>query len=94
MSTAVANNTIGAFEARRKFGNILRKVEIKGESFVVERHGEAVAAVVPFRVYKQWKLAREAFFEKMRLVSQRANVPEDKAEKIVDKATAAIRMRK
>lgn len=94
MSNATGDKTIGAFEARRKFGNILHEVEVKGESFVVKKHGEAVAAVVPFQLYKQWKRSREAFFEKMRLVSERANVPEAEAEKIVREAIAAVRTQK
>lgn len=61
--------TIGAFEARRQFGKIPREVVAKGDQFVVERHGDAVAAVVPIEVYEQWQRRREAFFAKMRAAS-------------------------
>ena len=94
MNTPTTDKTIGAFEARRKFGNILREVEIKGDSFVVERHGEAVAALVPMQVYEQWKQRRNTFFAKMREVSTKANVPEIEAEKRASEAIAATRARK
>ncbi|HBQ29249.1 hypothetical protein DK28_0201700 [Peptococcaceae bacterium SCADC1_2_3] len=65
---------IGAFEARRQFGKILQEVVAKGSQFVVERHGEPVAVVVPVEVYNQWKKARSEFFDRLRAVSERANL--------------------
>ncbi|CAN5268133.1 MAG: type II toxin-antitoxin system Phd/YefM family antitoxin [Chloroflexia bacterium] len=55
--------TIAAFDARRQFGKVLRDVETRGDSFVVERHGEPVAAVVPLHVYENAKRKRERLFE-------------------------------
>lgn len=82
---------IGAFEARRQFGKILQEVAGKGDKYVVERHGEAVAAVVPIEVYQQWKRRREAFFAKMRAASERAGMPEDEADKLVGEAVRVVR---
>lgn len=83
--------TIGAFAVRRQFGKVLRDVVAKGDSYVVERHGEAVAAVVPIEVYKQWKRERSAFFDKLRSAQERANLPPDEAEKMVVEAVKAVR---
>lgn len=83
--------TVKAFDARRQFGKILQEVAAKGDKFVVERHGEPIAAVVPIEVYQQWKRRRQAFFEKMRVVSQRANLTEEEAEKLVCEAVRAVR---
>lgn len=87
----VVDKKIGAFDARRKFGQILREVEIKGDRFVVERHGEAVAAVVPIGIYNQWKKSRKDFFAKIRAAADTANLSEKEAEKVITKAVKATR---
>ena len=83
--------TIGAFEARRSFGKILQEVTARGDKFVVERHGEAVAAVVPIEVYKQWKRARSEFFARLRAASQAANLSPEAAERLAAEAVEATR---
>ncbi|HLB12691.1 MAG TPA: type II toxin-antitoxin system Phd/YefM family antitoxin [Dehalococcoidia bacterium] len=83
--------TVPAFEARRNFGKILQEVLSRGDRYVVERHGEPVAALVPIEVYEQWKKARSAFFDKVREVSERANMPPEEAEALADEAVRAIR---
>ncbi|MCL5961189.1 MAG: type II toxin-antitoxin system Phd/YefM family antitoxin [Chloroflexi bacterium] len=83
--------TIGAFSARRQFGKVLQEVIARGDSYVVERHGEPVAAVVPIEVYEQWKRSRREFFDRLRAISERANLPEEEAEKLATEAVKAIR---
>ncbi len=83
--------TIGAFEARRKFGKFLQDVASRGDKIIVERHGEPVAAVVPIELYNQWKRERQRFFDQMREVSQRANLTEEEALQIVTEAQQAVR---
>lgn len=80
---------IGAFEARRQFGQILKEVEMKRESFVVERHGEAVAAVVPIAVYDQWKKGRKEFFDQIKSAADTANLDEEEAEEVIARALKA-----
>jgi hypothetical protein len=58
---------------------------------VIEKNGEPVAAVVPIELYEQWKRRREAFFEHMRQVAERANVPEDEAQALIEEAITAVR---
>ncbi len=40
--------TIGAYEARTHFSEVLREVE-RGETVTVTRHGVAIARIVPIR---------------------------------------------
>lgn len=82
---------IGAFEARRQFGQILKEVEMKGDSFLIERHGEAVAAVVPIGVYDQWKKDRKEFFDQIKAAADTANLDEEEAEEVIAKALKATR---
>jgi prevent-host-death family protein len=82
---------IGAFEARRSFGRILQDVAVKGEKVVVERHGEPIAAVVPIRVYEQWKKRREAFFDQMDQVARRVNLAPREAEELAQEVIQEVR---
>lgn len=79
---------IGAFEARRQFGKMLNDVNGKGDRIVVERHGEAIAAVVPMSVYRQWQQQRAAFFDQMRAIAERVDLTPEQAEA---EATTAAR---
>ena len=83
--------TVGAFDARRQFGRILQDVAVRGDKVVVERHGEPIAAVVPVHVYEQWKRRREAFFAKMRAVSEQASLSPEEAQRIAAESVQAVR---
>ena len=82
---------IAASEVRRSFGKLIQDVLSRGDQFVIERHGEAVAAVVPIEVYRQWQHRRQAFFDHMRQVSEQANVPDEDAEALAAEAVQAVR---
>ncbi len=82
---------IAAFVARRGFGRVLQDVLVRGDRFIVERHGEPVAAVVPIGVYEQWKCGRGAFFARIRAASERADMSPEDAEVLVEEAVRAIR---
>lgn len=83
--------TIGAFEARRSFGRVIQAVAARGDHFLIERHGEPVAAVVPIEVYEQYKRARSEFFGQMRAVSERAGLSPEEADALAREAVDAVR---
>ena len=83
--------TVAAFDARRQFGKMLQEVSARGDRFVVERHGEPVAALVPIAVYEQWKRGREEFFDRLQAIAERANVPSDEAEALAREAVQDVR---
>ena len=83
--------TIAAASARRQFGKVLDDVVAKGHNYVVERHGEQVAAVVPMDIYRQMKKEREKFFDKIRAAAERANLTPQEADKLAEEAVRAVR---
>ena len=85
--------TLSAWEARRQFGKVLREVARDGDAFIVESHGEPVAAVVPLRVLDSWERERRLFFDTIRTVSERANLSEEEAEHLVAEAIQRVRSR-
>ena len=86
--------TIGAFDVRRQFGKVLNEVVARGDTYVVARHGEPIAAVVPIAVYEQWKRTREGFFDRLEATAQRANLPDDEALALANDAVTAVRSRR
>lgn len=82
---------IAAFEVRRQLGKVLDDVIARGDSYIVERHGEAVAAVVPIKLYEQWKRSRDAFFDRMAEMAATAQMSEDEAMALALEAQQAVR---
>jgi len=85
-SPAIMEKVVAAFEARRNFGKILNLVTSTGERFVVEKHGEPVAAVVPIKIYEQWKREREEFFAQMETIAQEVNLSPQDADRLAAEA--------
>ncbi|MCC7105038.1 MAG: type II toxin-antitoxin system Phd/YefM family antitoxin [Chloroflexi bacterium] len=83
--------TVSAFQARRRFGKILEDVAGKGDAVVVERHGEAVAAVVPIDVYARWKRSRAEFFDRLRAIAESSNLTPEEADQLAQQAVQAVR---
>ena len=82
---------IGAFEARRQLGKVLQEVVANGDRYLVERHGEPVAAVVPIEVYRQWKDARKAFFERIAQASEHSGLTPEEAENLAGETITQVR---
>jgi len=84
--------TVSAFDARRQFGKVLDAVAGKGDSVVVERHGQAVAAVVPIERYNQWKQERERFLDVLDKAQMHADLSPEEAERIALEVVTAARL--
>jgi prevent-host-death family protein len=82
---------IGAWEARRTFGKILDTVGFRGDTVVVEKNGERLAAIVPIQMLDKWEEERTAFFDQMRVVSEQAAVPYEEAQELAEEALQAVR---
>lgn len=89
----VTEKTIGAFEIRRNFGRLIQGVLAKGDKYIVERHGEPVAVVVPLTVYKQWKQNRATLFDSLRKAQQQSDLTPQEAESLAREAVEVIRAR-
>ena len=64
--------TIGAFEAKTKLSELLERVS-KGESFVITKHGQPVAKLVPTNknVEPKRKMTAEEIIEGFRKIRER-----------------------
>ena len=46
---------IGAFEARRKFGQLLEEAFYNKDAFIIQRAGRPMAVIVSYDEYQQWR---------------------------------------
>ena len=85
--------TVGAYEARRQFGRLIEEAYYQKDSFVVERSGRPMAAIVPIDAYQRWqRVAREHVFLMLEEIWQRnAGVPDEVLEREVDLALDTLR---
>ena len=85
---------MGVTEARKEFSNLIRDVQYQGGAYVISRHGEKAAAVVPVQVYRDWKKQRKEFFDQIREIQDRADLSPEEARKLASEAVAAVRSEK
>ena len=83
---------LGVTEARKQFAQMIDEVKYRGDNYIIVRHGEPAAAVVPMEVYLQWKRERVELFDLIRSVrAENANADPDEVMKVVLEAQQAVR---
>ncbi len=86
------SQTLGAREARANFADLLGRVHYRGETVIVERSGKPMVAVIPVELYELLVAEREARFQVVDRLRERApDVPEEEVLDDVAEAIAAIR---
>lgn len=83
---------MGAREARTNFAELLGRVKYGGETFIVERSGKAMAALVPVELYERWLAEREKAFRVIdRIWSEQPDVDPAEIEADITEALEAVR---
>lgn len=85
--------TISAYEARRRFGQLLEETFYQKDHFVVERSGRPMAAIVPIEEYQKWqRLSKERVFTMLGEVWQRTHsLSEAELQADIDLALGMLR---
>jgi prevent-host-death family protein len=85
--------TISAYDARRKFGQLLEETFYQKDHFVVERSGKPMAVIVPIDDYHKWqRLSKERVFVLLEEVWARTqDVPEAELEADIEQALSMLR---
>lgn len=83
---------MGVTKAREMLRTILDEVQYRGDKYVISRHGEPAAVVVPLEIYENWKKQRRRLLELIQEV-QEANKDADPQEVMRDvlEAQQAVR---
>ena len=85
---------IGVTKAREEFSSIIKDVQYRSGAYVIKRHGEKAAAVVPIQVYQNWKKQRKGFFDQIRGIQERADLSPQESSQLATEAVAAVRSEK
>lgn len=83
--------TIGAFEVRRQFGKMLTGILSGGARYIIERHGEPVAVLVPLELYEQWQRGRGRFFDHIEVVAKSVSMAPKEADELIASAISEAR---
>lgn len=85
---------ISTLEIRHHLGELLNRVHLCDDQYVIERKGESLAAVVPIWQFEKWQEQRDIFFRKIEKVRVRnKNVPLETIEAEVNEAVLANKQR-
>lgn len=82
---------IGLAQARKEFSKVINNVQYQGESYIISRHGEDAAAIVPLQVYQNWIKQHENFFNSIREIQSAANLDPKQAKKLAKEAVTHTR---
>lgn len=83
---------ISAWEARRQFGSVLRRVSTERKSVIVESHGEPIAAIVPMNAYRRDLAERNEFLALLEKAQMNANMDEDEAMELALEVQREVRV--
>ena len=62
---------LGVTAARRQLSTIIDEVRYRGDNYVIVKHGEPAAAIVPMSLYRKWQSERQELFAAIREVQQK-----------------------
>jgi prevent-host-death family protein len=85
--------TISTLEARRQLGDILNRVALRRDQFIIERKGQALAAVVPIERLEQMQRAAALHLLDV-LERQEPSVTQAEADALANEAKHRVRRRR
>ena len=83
--------TINALKARRNLGQLLEEVFYRGDQFVIERAGKAMAVVISASEYEAYKKQREEDMKVFDEIRKKNKGAKEEVERDVQKAIEAVR---
>ncbi len=84
--------TVSALDARRRLGELLESVYLRGDEVVIERAGKPMAVVIPAERYALLEKSRAKLFEMAEQVQRRnEGVPLSTITAEVDEAIREVR---
>ena len=83
---------ISAQEARKRFGELMDEVRLKGDRYIVERGNRPMVAVIPVEEYATWEKVRERLYKKVSQIRERTRVVDSEVlDKEIEEAIEAAR---
>ena len=90
--------TVNVLKMRKNLGQLLERVDVQGNQYVIEQGGRPMAAVVPVWQLKEWRARRDRFFAKIDAVRRRSRKAKRQAigrdvVEAIEKTRARLRRR-
>lgn len=83
---------LGITKARETLSDVVERVQLQADTYVIGRYGKPVAAIVPIELYRNWKRQRRELFDTIeRIRSRNEDVDPDQVMEDVLQAQQAIR---
>jgi len=79
--------TVTTIEVRRKLGDLLNRVDLRHDQFIIERKGKPLAALVPVEKIEQMdRAARVLLLEVLERQRESASISQAQADNLADEA--------
>ena len=78
---------LGITDARRQFARIVDEARYRGDTYIIVKHGEPAAAIVPIALYRRWQEQRQELFDVIR--EMQARNPDADADEVMEEVLAA-----
>ena len=89
------SKTISIEEARKRLGDVIDDVRLKGDFYIISRKGKPSAAIVPLDMVQRREVAKKTLLHMIEDVHKRnAGRKQDEIEAIIEEAVKAVRTRK
>lgn len=87
--------TVDAADIQDKLSQMLEEVSSRGDQYIIERDGKAVAALVPVEIYEIWLQTRERFFRLVdEIRAENVGVDPEQVERDIEAAVQEVRARR
>ena len=86
---------ISTQDLKTHIGEVVDAVRLRGDRYIIERRGKAVAAIVPLSVHENDERNRRRFFDLIETIHQKnRDVPPEQIETAIAQAIAQVRREK
>lgn len=77
--------TVSTIEVRKKLGDLLNRVDLRHDQFIIERKGKPLAALVPIEKLDQMERAARLYLLEV-LERQKGSLSQAEADQLADEA--------
>ena len=86
--------TISAMKARKNLGQIMNEVSIRSDSYIIERNGKPLVAIVPVSFLEEQELKKKGFLNLLDKAQSNSNVTEEDLQNDIREAIKEVRKNK
>ncbi len=86
--------TISAMKARQNLGQIMNEVSIRSDSYIIERNGKPLVAIVPVSFLEEQELKKKGFLNLLDKAQSNSNITEEDIQNDIRETIKEVRKNK